>query len=383
MFFFFRHNFIFQIASIFFLFAFCKPQHFSNICDPYGKAFYEMAALKLALGDKSSICGIPAIGGPSTSKEITAYTIPSLGITGVITGSRISVLSDTLSTLSDTYVAQFSTTGKSVTIAGVSQTSGITSNSYSTNLVYTVTAQDGSTQDYTVTMTAPRALGGTSSLVFWLKADSLALSDGDSVQTWNDLSGRGNDITQGTVSARPTYKVNQVNGFPSLRFTQAGATSMNIVTGTGFYVNNSGTLIVVLKVSLGGGFVTIGGANGREFALTTPALNWYAGRNGIGSHYTSAFSIPTTSYIAIGNVQVLSSLNTEYWNGDVKGSIASGHDYSGAASPNNMSFFSNMEADIAEFFYFNTALSQADLDKIFCYLRIKYNLTATTTSCGT
>lgn len=373
---------IFFIIVLISFFPQCSPQKSSNICDPASKTFYQTIFLKLALSDKNSICGIPPVGfNPFAAKDITSYSIPSLGITGIINGTSISLISDTLTSFTP-LVAKFTTNGKNITIGSTPQVSESTSNSYSTNLVYTVTAQDGSTQNYTVTMTAPRTYGGASALVFWFKADSLALSDGASVQTWNDLSGRGNNIIQGTPSAKPTYKANQVNGFPSLGFTQAGATSMNITGGTGFWITNSGSLFIVMKVIVGGGLTTIGGSNGREFAITaTPS--WYAGRNGVGPHYTSAFAIPTTGHIAIGNIQVLSSLNTEYWNGDVKGSIASGHDYSGAGSPTDMSFGANIEADIAEFIFFNTALSQNETDKIFCYLRAKYNLTATTTSCGT
>ncbi len=314
----------------------------------------------------------------TSSAAITSYTIPSLGLQGSISGTQISILAPSLTSFTP-LVASFTTTGVSVKIGDAAQTSGSTANTYSSNLIYTVTAVDGSTQNYTVTMTAPRAYGGASALVFWFQADSLALSDGASVQTWSDLSGRGNDVTQGTVSARPTYKANQVNGYPSLRFTQAGASSMSITGGTGFYVTNSGSLFVVMKLTAAGGLTTIGGANGREFALTP---NWYAGRNGVGAHYTSTFAIPTTTYVAIGNIQVLNSQNTEYWNGDFKGSVASGHDYSGAGSPTNMFLGSNLEADIAEFLYFNSALSQNEMEKIFCYLRVKYNLNAATSNCG-
>ena len=47
----------------------------------------------------------------------------------------------------------------------------------------------------------PRSLSG---LKLWLAADRIAgLSDGDPVTTWSDLSGQGNNATQGTGAAKP------------------------------------------------------------------------------------------------------------------------------------------------------------------------------------
>lgn len=78
---------------------------------------------------------------------------------------------------------------------GKEQISGVTSNSYSTPLKYIVTGVDGSTNEYTVQMVAPRVLG-SGSLRLWFKADQLTLNDGDPIATWSDVSGYGNHIVQ-------------------------------------------------------------------------------------------------------------------------------------------------------------------------------------------
>ena len=52
----------------------------------------------------------------------------------------------------------------------------------------------------------------------WLKADSLALSDGAAVSTWPDSSGLSNDATQATAGNKPIYKTSIVNGKPVVRF---------------------------------------------------------------------------------------------------------------------------------------------------------------------
>lgn len=48
--------------------------------------------------------------------------------------------------------ATFTTTGISVTVGATPQVSGTTANDFTNPVVYTVTAADGSTQDYTVTV---------------------------------------------------------------------------------------------------------------------------------------------------------------------------------------------------------------------------------------
>lgn len=62
---------------------------------------------------------------------------------------------------------------------------------------------------------APTDLAG---LVLWLKADSLALNDGDAVASWTDSSGNGNTASQGTAANKPTYKAAIINGKPVVRF---------------------------------------------------------------------------------------------------------------------------------------------------------------------
>ena len=58
----------------------------------------------------------------------------------------------------------------------------------------------------------------TEGLALWLKADTLALVDGDAVITWSGVSGNGNDATQGTVANRPTYLADVLNDLPVVRF---------------------------------------------------------------------------------------------------------------------------------------------------------------------
>ncbi|MBL0953599.1 MAG: hypothetical protein IBJ01_02420 [Leptospira sp.] len=369
--------FAFQTLNFF---THCKGENFSNACDPQSKAFYQTIFLKFALNDKSVTCGI----GPVAGKEITSYSIPSLGITGIISDTNISLVSDTLSSFTP-LVAKFTTTGESVSIGNVTQTSEVTSNSYSSNLVYTVTATDGTSKDYTVTLTAPRTYGGLS-LVLWFKADSLILSDGANVQTWNDFSGRGNHLTQVTYPSRqPIYRLNQVNGLPALNFEQASLTSMSYSGGTGFSSINSGSFFLVFKMPQthpATNLLLVGPANGREINIgASPGNELFLWRNGSGLTPPSVNSIPVTAFIAIASVQNTTVSWQEYWNGDLKGNATSNIESYVTGTVGSLSN-GNMDGDIAEFFYFDSALSQNEIDKVFCYLRAKYKLIATTRSCG-
>jgi sulfatase modifying factor 1 len=93
---------------------------------------------------------------PSSAKEITSFsflaannTALSSDVAGTISGTDIT-LDVPIGTDVTALVAAFVTTGVSVTVGGTLQTSGSTANIFIQSIVYTVTAEDGSSQDYTV-----------------------------------------------------------------------------------------------------------------------------------------------------------------------------------------------------------------------------------------
>lgn len=62
----------------------------------------------------------------------------------------------------------------------------------------------------------PASIAGLS---LWYDATQLAgLANNDPVATWTDASGNANNATQGTASARPTYKTNVQNSKPAVLF---------------------------------------------------------------------------------------------------------------------------------------------------------------------
>ena len=85
-----------------------------------------------------------------SSKAITFFSLS--GTNGVITGSNISVTMPYGTDVSS-LIATYITTGSSVTVDGITQNNGVTTNNFSSPVIYTVIAADGSTQNYTVNVT--------------------------------------------------------------------------------------------------------------------------------------------------------------------------------------------------------------------------------------
>jgi hypothetical protein len=89
----------------------------------------------------------------SSKKEITEFSIN--GIEGTInkTDKSIEIAGMPFDTDVSALVATFTTTGESVKVDTTVQTSGETPNDFTNPVIYTVTAEDNSTQDYVVTVT--------------------------------------------------------------------------------------------------------------------------------------------------------------------------------------------------------------------------------------
>jgi hypothetical protein len=87
-----------------------------------------------------------------SAKSITSFSLD--GVAGTIdeTGKTISVTMPSGTNVTS-LVATFTTTGASVKVGSTIQISGTTARNFTNPVVYTVTAADATTQDYTVTVT--------------------------------------------------------------------------------------------------------------------------------------------------------------------------------------------------------------------------------------
>jgi hypothetical protein len=101
------------------------------------------------------------------AKDITAFSIVSPPAVGTIAGTTIAVAVPFGTALSS-LVASFKISGASLRVGAAVQVSGTTVNSFSAPLIYTVTAADSTTRNYTVTVTrSPQAFYFTGSQQPW------------------------------------------------------------------------------------------------------------------------------------------------------------------------------------------------------------------------
>ncbi len=137
---------------------------------------------------------------------------------------------------------------------------------------------------------APVSLGDwgtlpTSGLVLWLRADSLQLNDGDSVDTWHDQSGDGRNFTQSTASKKPTFVASDAtfNSKPCLSFD--GSDQLSLAFDTNLNTNEFTIFMVMSVTNDNDGFHL--GYESRSFnASDTPerrGFNLYADMTGDGS----------------------------------------------------------------------------------------------------
>lgn len=93
----------------------------------------------------------------SSQKAITAYVLAGVSATIDETAKTIAVAVPGLTNVTG-LAAVFTTTGATVKVGSTLQISGVTVNNFTSPVVYTVTAQDGTTAAYTVMITrAPAA----------------------------------------------------------------------------------------------------------------------------------------------------------------------------------------------------------------------------------
>jgi hypothetical protein len=95
---------------------------------------------------------IQGTGMDYSKKDITAFNFTNPAATGSISGTNINV-TVSFGTNVTSLVANFTTTGASVKVGSTTQVNGVTANNFTNPVTYTVTAADGSTKNYIVTVT--------------------------------------------------------------------------------------------------------------------------------------------------------------------------------------------------------------------------------------
>lgn len=211
-----------------------------------------------------------------------------------------------------------------------------------------------------------------SSLVSWLKADSINAANGSAVSAWADSSGNNKNLAQVTGANQPTFQTNVLNKKPVVRFdgvndalyfTSSPPADPTVIVVSRRTGTNGGTLYNVFQ---GGGDWQYGGT---IWDSGSAHWSWYlesGWRNG---------TIPVNTNWHITSFILQTNSAKIYDNGVIdlnytpSGSLTvSNIDYIGAYG--QITRF--LVGDIAEVLVFNAALSDADRSNVETYLNNKY-----------
>ena len=242
-----------------------------------------------------------------------------------------------------------------------------------------------------------------SGLGLWLKADegtyqddgmgTPATADDDVVGGWEDQSGNGFDVTQAVAANKPLLKTGILNGKPVLRFdktndylSRAAVLGESDTQGTLFFV--AGTDDADQQMVL---CISDDASNSRRILFGKAAIDdrmelfqraadvgeQIDGSTAVndGVHRIFTFKSSGTVYTFYLNgtaeeINVVAGANNGDWIGDCSSldvTAVGAWVYSGVVS--------YWEDDIAEIIYYDTALSDAEREKVENYLGAKYGIT--------
>jgi uncharacterized protein (TIGR02145 family)/uncharacterized repeat protein (TIGR02543 family) len=192
--------------------------------------------------------------GQNAAKALTSFSFASPAATGTITESSKTVtVSVPFGTDVTALVATFVSTGASVKVGAVVQTSGTTPNNFTSPITYTVVAGDGSTQAYVVTVT----IGANAAIIIATQPQdqtkcigspvSFSVAASTAVGTlsyqWKNASG---NLTEGHFTGTTTNSLS----ISAVAAGDAGTYSCSITsTGGGSPVTSSGAKLTVNTLS--------------------------------------------------------------------------------------------------------------------------------------
>lgn len=149
-----------------------------------------------------------------------------------------------------------------------------------------------SSAQHAVAQTGPGGVGNSSTNKIWLKADEGVLTPTSNARLglWVDQSGNHFDAIQSIASAKPFFKIDGINGYPSIRFDRTNTPQYFELTSAGIrnLITANHTMFVVGKANSG----SINNTNEAFQAfLAIPAYPNYHSTIGVSGHptTTSAF----------------------------------------------------------------------------------------------
>lgn len=155
--------------------------------------------------------------------------------------------------------------------------------------------------------------------IMFYRADSSdvgSVADGAAITRWNDKSGNGYDLTQGTGAAKPTWEdsLAALNNQPAVEFTSASSQSLENTSATFATAADTYTFMAVVSFKTVSAIMKIighnPGNNDRGFG-TDATPNWLT-KMGTGAAGTGGTPATSTKYFV--RVYVTSSAQTLYVN---------------------------------------------------------------------
>ena len=186
-------------------------------------------AYQFSLGVYANVCDL------SSAKDLLSFNFVSPAGTVSTSGNAITVslpVGTNASVLSS-LVATFTSSAKStVKIGSTLQTSGQTSNNFTSPLTYTVTAEDGSTKDYTVTVTIEQAPISKSSAKDFLTYSINGKAGVIGSTTISVVLPAGTSLTNLTPTYTTSDKATVTSGANSTNFTSPVVYTITAEDGT-------------------------------------------------------------------------------------------------------------------------------------------------------
>lgn len=377
-----------------FVFGFCKPPELKNTCDPNAFSLEDKLVSDLILQSN-----------PDTKTEVLQFLFPDTIINCLSNPNNRGpfTLSGTVRGLTEQDITVFSGTDPNESIlvkAGDTSFSfpatfpggrayEISVSNHSTGFCYVVNGQgvvQGNVTSVSIVCVEPLGMVGLAS---WYKADSLSLADGAFVNTLQDQTSNGNTLTGGGV----TFSATGLNGKPAIELN-GGSLSTAAASGLGgssfsiylvfkrtnppfpieeyvfFLGNDNGGCpngSIVLSVQSGGP---------GELGVQTPCFPYLVNPGpgfAIPDGDVTSKALSIRYNYSVGNSFRSVQMNgVQYFNGfasDIVYSTSNIYfqfgDYPNAGRP--------FRGAIAEYLYFNRALSALEDQTINCYLAKKYN----------
>ncbi len=227
----------------------------------------------------------------------------------------------------------------------------------------------------------------TGSLALWLDANHLNYSNNDKVTTWSDLSSEANNAIAANNDA-PTYKTNQMNGYPVVDFTKSSKDHLEVSNDNSLNPDKISIIVV--------GKYTSSSDSWAPFVIKCSDWDWDDGygiaRNnsnnsflGYVNNYSSnrvSASLSTNSDNIITMVYDKNKVQT-YYNGTSKGTDSyssninnSSNDLIIGASPNTSGTGTRnyLDGEIAEVILVKEDITDVERIILHNYLAAKYGI---------